>query len=509
MLVLALVLVLVAVALEVLRRSPAVAEARRARRLTAKLPHPAEYPLLGTAALVACSQEELYGRIQRVASAHGPLTRVTLGHLTFVLVLDPHDMEAVMTSAKAQNKSSVYTALVQYMGLGLITLNGDEWRHHRKAITPSLHLDILKDFVHIFYKKGAGLASELEQRADSAEVFDVTPLCAACANNSICETVMSSDLADDDPEKRNFIGIIPRALDHFMYRVFRPWFISNWGYCLHRTRYREYVQMMKDTNAFIMRIVREKKEKVLKTGEPISRSKRRQAFLEHVLASAEGAVLDEDELVEEVKTIVAVASGSSMVAIAFLIYTLAIRQDIQEKVRDEVIGVLGEGPGRAVEHPDLAHMQYTERVIKEVLRYFSIVPLFGRTVTEDLALPSGFTIPRGSQVAFWLPYTHHDPKWFPEPDKFDPDRFLPENSRGRHPFAYVPFSAGSRNCVGQRYAMMFMKTVVAAIVPRLRFEIPAGGPGRIEDIPLAMDLTMMVRGGANIRVHRIRHKALG
>ncbi|KAK3913381.1 Cytochrome P450 4V2 [Frankliniella fusca] len=509
MLVLALALVLVAVALEVLRRSPAVAEMRRARRLTAKLPHPAEYPLLGTAALVACSQDELYDRIQKVASAYGPLTRVTLGHLTFVCVMDPHDMEAVMTSTKAQNKSLAYTVLMQVMGLGLVTLNGDEWRRHRKAITPSLHLDILKDFVHIFYKKGAGLASELEQRADSAEVFDVTPLCGACANNSICETVMSSDLDDDDPDKRNFLSNIPKALDHFMYRVFRPWFISSWGYSLHPTRYREYVQILNDTNSFIQRIVREKKENVQKTGEPNSRPKRRRAFLEHVLASAEGAALDEDELVEEVKTIVAVASGSSMDAIALTIYTLAIRQDIQDKVRDELSGVLGEGPGRAVEHPDLAHMQYTECVIKEVLRYFSVVPLFGRTVTEDLALPSGFTIPRGSQVAFWLPYTHRDPKWFPEPDKFDPDRFLPENSRGRHPFAFVPFSAGPRNCVGQRYAMMFMKTVVAAIVPRLRFEIPAGGPGRVEDIPLAMNLTMMVRGGANIRVHRIRQETLG
>ncbi|KAE8736828.1 Cytochrome P450 CYP4, partial [Frankliniella occidentalis] len=168
----------------------------------------------------------------------------------------------------------------------------------------------------------------------------------------------------------------------------------------------------------------------------------------------------------------------------------------------ELNDVLGEDRGRSLQHSDLSNMQYTERVIKEVLRYFTVVPMMFRHITEDLTVPSGFTIPRGCTVGFWLPYTHRDPQSFPEPDKFDPDRFLPENARGRHPFAYLPFSAGPRNCIGQRYAMMFLKTVAAVLVPRLHFELPDDGPKRLEDVPITFNLTLSVSGGANIRVRR-------
>ncbi|KAJ1527792.1 hypothetical protein ONE63_007743 [Megalurothrips usitatus] len=392
------------------------------------------------------------------------------------------------------------------MGSGLAVLGGGVWRRHRKAITPSLHLDILRDFVHIFHKKGAAFAEQLAALADRGEAFDVTPLCGACANNSICETVMSVDVAEDDPGKRAFLDAIPRGLDHFMYRVCHPWFLSEWAYSLNRHSFPDYLEIKGALNSFTHRIIREKKEALRQDPQQQPQQpppqRRRQAFLDHVLSSEEGAALSEDELAEEVKTIVSIASGSSMDLLSFLLYTLAIRQDVQDRVRQELDDILGEDRARPVLPSDLAHMQYTERVVKEVLRYFSVVPIFARAVAEDLVLPSGATLPRGCQVAFWLPYTHRSAQWFPEPDAFDPDRFLPERSRGRHPFAFVPFSAGPRNCIGQRYAMMFVKTVVASLVPRLRFEVPDDGPRTLADVRLQMNLTVSVRGGAVIRTRR-------
>ncbi|KAE8747695.1 Cytochrome P450 CYP4 [Frankliniella occidentalis] len=504
MLLLVLLLLVVAACLAV-RSWPAVSEFRRVRRMIAELPGPPRLPIIGNALEVLSSPDEIYNRVHTMVStyaSYGPVCRFTLGHINILFVLQPADVEAVLTSPKALDKPQPYRALEPILGNGLVTLGGKVWRRHRKAISPSLHLDILRDFVPTFYKRGVVLADLLAGYADKGEVLDVTPLCGACTNNTVCETIMSSDLDEDDPQKMEFISATHKGFENWFYRVRRPWFLSEWIYSLHRTRYLEYVKLRKIFDEFVQKIVGEKKKAFNNNGNPLNPPRKRQAFLDHVLSSEESAALNEEELNDEVKTIVYAASDTSMQALSFFIYTLAIRQDIQHKVRQEINDVLGDDRGRSLQHSDLSNMQYTERVIKEVLRFFPSVPMFGRHITEDLTLPSGFTIPRGCVAGFWLPYMHRDPQSFPEPEKFDPDRFLPENIRGRHPFAYLPFSAGPRNCIGQRYAMMFLKTVVAALVPRLHFELPDDGHKRFEDIPITFNLTISISGGAKIRVRR-------
>ena len=139
---------------------------------------------------------------------------------------------------------------------------------------------------------------------------------------------------------------------------------------------------------------------------------------------------------------------------------------------------------------DLNKLAYLENVIKECLRLFPSVPLFTRELKQDCEIGknsafldiafiqfryvsfnslAGYKILKGV-TAVILPYAlHRNEKYFPDPEKFDPDRFLPENSKDRHPFAYMPFSAGRRNCIGQRFAQMEEKVILAHIFRK--FEI--------------------------------------
>lgn len=93
-------------------------------------------------------------------------------------------------------------------------------------------------------------------------------------------------------------------------------------------------------------------------------------------------------------------------------------------------------------------LKYMECVIKEGLRLYPSVPFIARTLEDDIHTKEGYIFPRGSNTFIHIFDLHRNPKHWPEPEKFDPDRFLPENCVNRHPFAYVPFSAGPRNCVG-------------------------------------------------------------
>lgn len=111
----------------------------------------------------------------------------------------------------------------------------------------------------------------------------------------------------------------------------------------------------------------------------------------------------------------------------------------------DVIGDSGELPT----FHDLQNLKYLEMCIKESLRLYPSVPLISRIISEDVVTSQGYKLTRETLVLIHIYDLHHNPDIYPEPEKFDPDRFLPENTVNRHPFAYLPFSGGPRNCIGK------------------------------------------------------------
>lgn len=133
-------------------------------------------------------------------------------------------------------------------------------------------------------------------------------------------------------------------------------------------------------------------------------------------------------------------------AISFILLCLANHLEIQDNVYKEIISVLGKE--KTPTHSDLQQLKLTERCIKESLRLFPSVPFISRYASEDFRTKTGHTIPKGTVMHIHIFDVHRCPNHYPDPLKFDPDRFLPERANARHPFAYIPFSAGPRNCIG-------------------------------------------------------------
>uniref|UniRef100_A0A2M4AZJ2 Putative cytochrome n=1 Tax=Anopheles triannulatus TaxID=58253 RepID=A0A2M4AZJ2_9DIPT len=153
--------------------------------------------------------------------------------------------------------------------------------------------------------------------------------------------------------------------------------------------------------------------------------------------------------------------------ISWVLFLLALHPDVQDRVYEEIESVLGNDTSRPATMHDLNELRLLERCIKEALRLYPSVSFFGRTLSDDIEL-AGHHIPSGTIVGIHAYHVHRDERYFPDAETFDPDRFLPENSEQRHPYAYIPFSAGPRNCIGQKFALLEEKSVVSRVLRHFR-----------------------------------------
>jgi cytochrome P450 len=203
-----------------------------------------------------------------------------------------------------------------------------------------------------------------------------------------------------------------------------------------------------------------------------------------------GGGMSDDQLRAEAITLLLVAHETTANGLAWAVYLLAKHQPWQEHLAGEVRGLLGDRPPAVADLPALAGV---ERAFEESMRLFPPVYALRREACEDVEI-GGYAIRRGRQVIL-LPYLmHHDPRWFPAPETFDPDRFLPEERARRHPLAYLPFGAGPRACIGKGLAMMEGTLILASLLRRFTFAL---APGQGEP-GLGQQITLQPRGGVRV-----------
>ena len=139
-----------------------------------------------------------------------------------------------------------------------------------------------------------------------------------------------------------------------------------------------------------------------------------------------------------------------------------------------------------------------ERFIQETLRLFPSVPIAGRCVPEDMEL-FGYEVPAGTDLLLNVFAIMRDPKYWPDPLNFDPDRFLPHRSECRHPNCYLPFLAGPRDCIGKKFAMMQATTALVSIVRALHVLPAQDGISHPSQVPLGWKIALTPAGGTKVR----------
>jgi cytochrome P450 family 6 len=174
---------------------------------------------------------------------------------------------------------------------------------------------------------------------------------------------------------------------------------------------------------------------------------------------------------------------TSSSAITFALYELAVNQDIQRKLRKEIVNVLSRFNG-IISYESLKEMEYLDMCVKETLRKYPVLPFLDRRNNTDYPIAgSDVVLEKGIPIFISIWALHFDSKFYPDPEKFDPTRFTEENVKSRPQFTYLPFGEGPRNCIGARFANVSTKSGIARIITNFEVDLCERTPHPIKVDP--------------------------
>ncbi|CAH1964884.1 unnamed protein product [Acanthoscelides obtectus] len=222
--------------------------------------------------------------------------------------------------------------------------------------------------------------------------------------------------------------------------------------------------------------------------------KKRMPFLDILLQSEiDGKSLSRDDIREEVDTFMFEGHDTTASAISFALFLLSNHQDVQERALEEQKLIFEDDLHQTISFEDLHEMKYLECVIKETLRLYPSVAAYARRTTNEI-IYKGHVIPRGINIAIFAYGILRDPEFYENPDNFDPGRF--ELNDGKKPYAYIPFSAGPRNCIGQKFAILEMKVILSKVLRR--FQLLPTSP--LHQIILSAEAVLKSKNGIKLKL---------
>ncbi|XP_034651360.1 cytochrome P450 4e2-like [Drosophila subobscura] len=382
-----------------------------------------------------------------------------------IMVTKPKFLEYILSSQTLIKKPIGYELSEPWVGLGLITSTGSRWFKHRKMITPSFHFNILQDFHKVMDEYSSKFVGLLKGVSAGDSILDIQDHVAYLTLDVICSTSMGVSINAMENRTSEIAQAFRDICVNVSMRSFHVWKRNQTLYRLS-SDYPAYCNTLKTLHDFTHDVI-EKRVKAHKDGTATKRqvdefSGKSMAFLDTLLsATIDGRPLTTQELYEEVSTFIFAGHDTTTSGISFAVYLLSRHQDEQRKLYEEQREVMGDdGMGRNATFQEISQMKYLDLFIKEAQRVYPSVPFIGRYAETDHVI-DGILVPKGTTLNLGLSLLGYNDRVFKDPHKFRPERFE-EQKPG--PFEYVPFSAGPRNCIGQKFALLQIKTVVSKIV---------------------------------------------
>ncbi|XP_059939167.1 taurochenodeoxycholic 6 alpha-hydroxylase-like [Mesoplodon densirostris] len=441
-------------------------------------------------------ETELRPLLKRVEKYPSACVRWLWGTKAQVLIYDPDYMKVVLGRSDPKSHDS-YRLLIPWIGNGLLVLEGQTWFQHRRMLTPAFHYDILKPYVGLMVDSVRVMLDKWEELVSLDSHLEVLGPVSLMTLDTIMKCAFSHQGSiQTDRKIQSYIQAI-KDLSNLSFSRVRNIFYQNDIIYRLTPEGRWSQRACQLTHQHTDEVIKRRKAHLQKEGELEKvRSKRHLDFLDILLFARmeNGSSLSDRELRAEVDTFMFEGHDTTATGISWTLYALASHPELQQRCREEIQSLLGDGASITWDH--LEQMPYITMCIKEALRLYPPVPFIFRDLSKPITFPDGRSLPAGIPVSLFFYGLHHNPKVWLNPEVFDPSRFAPGSSQHSH--AFLPFSGGSRNCIGKQFAMNEMKVAVALTL--LRFEL-APDPSRVP-VPIPK-VVLKPKNGIHLQLRKL------
>ena len=392
--------------------------------------------------------------LSEVRDRYGETALLQMGPFRVALIHNPEDIHHVLVqNARGYVKSRSYRGLALSLGSGLLTSEGELWRRQRRLSQPAFHPKRLEALCATMVDCIERWLETWERRSPASRRLDLHTAMLDVTLSIVGHTLFGLELGGESGQIGAALTCVAEHARRHTESLVRPplWFPTPFHLRYHRS-----MRLFDDT---VHEIIRARRRNPVDRGDLLS-------MLMAATGDSGTERMTDAQLRDEVMTFLTAGWETVAIATSWTFLALSQHANATLRVRQE-ISRLGD---RRIEFSDLAELNYLNCVIQEAMRLYPPIWLFEREALEDDTL-GGYRIPKGTIVAI-SPWTiHRSPLRWSEPERFDPDRFSPSRSQGRSRYAFIPFGAGPRICIGNQFAMMEAKLILAMVLRRFHVDV--------------------------------------
>lgn len=402
----------------------------------------------------------------------GGLWIMWFGISPMIMINCPELVEPVISPNGLNKKGKAYGVLRELFGLGLVTSTGDKWKSDRKIFSPAFNSTRAKCFMPSLNANARTLIQILREKAklNNNIVDDIREPMLRCTLDMICETQVGQEINAQRDMAINYVDAADHVTKTLIERLFDPYTsipsVFKW---FQYTHFREYERQLKSVKTFTRSLIDRRIEKVRTaalheeaTDEVVRKEPAVDIIIRRHLRSPQ--LITIAGIQEHVDSFIAAGYDTTAWAIIWACVLLGLHPQKQKKLREEVDFVFSERDldDQDITHDHLNEFKYADAVFQETLRLYPTAPFITRRCDRELKI-GDYVCPAGVDVGIPIWTLHRNSEHWEKPDDFIPERFM-EEGKSRHPYAFIPFSAGPRNCIGQKMARLEAKIILVKMV---------------------------------------------